>query len=43
MTGGLVGALIGSALDSGGGRRDNSNNLSNIYIDQLTGEYTFEK
>jgi hypothetical protein len=43
MTGGLVGALIGAALDSGTGRRDNSNNLSNIYIDQLTGEYTFEK
>lgn len=44
MTGGLVGALIGSALlDSGAGRRDNSNNLSKIYIDQLTGEYTFEK
>ncbi|WP_415324715.1 hypothetical protein [Chryseobacterium sp. MMS23-Vi53] len=44
MTGGLVGALIGAAIDSsGGGGRDKPNNLSNIYIDQLTGEYTFEK
>lgn len=43
MMGGLVGSLIGAAIDSGSsGMRDNSANISNIYVDQLTGSYIFE-
>ena len=43
MMGGMVGALIGAAIDSSGTNRRNPNTeLSNIYIDPITGEYTFE-
>ncbi len=43
MMGGMVGALIGAAVDSSGSNRRNSNaELSNIYTDPLTGEYTFQ-
>lgn len=43
MMGGMVGALIGAAVDSSGSNRRNSNaELSNIYIDPLTGEHTFQ-
>lgn len=42
MMGGMVGALIGAAVDSSGSNRRNSNaDLSNVYIDPLTGEYAF--
>jgi hypothetical protein len=42
MMGGMVGALIGAAIDSSGSNKRNSDaGLSNIYIDPLTGEYTF--
>ncbi|MBB6371270.1 hypothetical protein [Chryseobacterium shigense] len=45
MAGGLIGGLIGAAIDSGSqtGRRNNNANLSNVYIDSLTGAYIFEK
>ncbi len=42
MTGGMIGALIGAAIDSSGsGKRNPNTGLSNIYIDPLTGEYSF--
>ncbi|KAA0129828.1 hypothetical protein FY557_03720 [Chryseobacterium sp. SN22] len=42
MTGGMLGALIGAAIDSSGsGRRNPNMELSNVYIDPLTGEYSF--
>lgn len=42
MTGGMLGALIGAAIDSSGsGRRNPNTELSNVYIDPLTGEYSF--
>lgn len=43
MMGGIVGGMIGAALDSGKAARDKPENLSNIYIDPLTGEYIFTK
>lgn len=42
MAGGMVGALIGAAIDSSGStKRRPDTELSNIYIDPLTGEYSF--
>lgn len=41
MTGGMLGALIGAAIDSGPNRRNPNTKLSNVYIDPLTGEYSF--
>lgn len=42
MAGGMVGALIGAAIDSSGSAKRNPDAvLSNVYIDPLTGEYSF--
>ncbi len=42
MAGGMVGALIGAAIDSSGSaKRRPDTELSNVYIDPLTGEYSF--
>ncbi len=41
MAGGMIGALIGAAIDSGSAKRKPDTELSNVYIDPLTGEYSF--